>query len=235
MPMRMQKGEERRLASRGRAADIDMYGSPRAKSVRMRPCTRGEPNATMLSRGREETVTMRSTSSLRATATGLSPLLAAATLCSGNAELTLSPRDKQVIEASPPILKMGMLELGQEYSVSFKFTNVGYRPTRFKIVCNGNVPGDLNFIRCINPHTGTAACGKMLSPGMTIKMEVQVKAGSLGNIDDLVEIHTPTIVFRIPVRAYVASTATYDIERTSKKVSIWTGDDYTPIARFKDQ
>ena len=85
MAVRMQRGEERRLASRGRSSDMDMYGSPRSRSIRMRESTKGDPNNLMLSRGRDETITMRSTASFAAKETGLSPLLAAETLCSGNA------------------------------------------------------------------------------------------------------------------------------------------------------
>lgn len=207
---RLTRGENKVQAGRGRAADLDVNGNPRAKAVRMREKSKGEPNFEYLQR--EEGV-MRTTNT------------ASTRLPDGTSIAGI----ERFFEISPPALALGQLENGREYRISFSLKNVGTGPTRFKVVAKDSRPEDQNFVRLINNPPG------QLGAGLSVQVEVSVKAGSVGSISDFVEIQAISERFQIPVTAEVMSPEMYDIARTQKSVCVVHEGEMLPIANLMQQ
>jgi len=205
MNARMSQGEARVDACRGRSADVDVYGDARPKPVRQRPRSKGEPNDAYMER---EAGMMRLTNT------------ASTRLPDGGSIDGI----ERFFEISPVQLVLGQLQVNQEYRASFMLKNVGAAPSRFRIVVKDSRPEDMNYVRLLNNPPGA------LSPGMAVNVEVQIKTGSVGPINDIVEIHAMTEVFQVPVKATVRSSEMYDITKTNKTVCVVQAGDILPIS-----
>jgi len=139
----------------GRVADVDVYGNPRSKAIRMKPRHKGE--------------------------------------MSGSAMHSVH------CEVVPVAMLFGMLEIGRKYKMSFTLRNVGQSKTRFRIQRRDNSPDDNNFCTVLHKPSFDIAAG------MKVKLEVEVTTGTLGEINDQLEVQSEFEKFSIPVTAKVVN------------------------------
>jgi len=137
----------------GRVADVDVYGNPRSKAIRMKPRHKGETSGTAMHSVHCEVV--------------------------------------------PIAMLFGTLEIGQKYKMSFTLRNVGKSKTRFRIQRRDNSPDDDNFCTVLHKPSFDIAAG------MKVTLEVEVAAGTLGEINDHLEVQSEYERFSIPVTAKV--------------------------------
>jgi len=209
---RLQQGMGNAAQAQGRASDRDVYGQPRAKSMRMREYNTGAVNTERIAREGVRAVNTASTGVLPASLH--QPL---ASEGGSNADPAKPQRlAPQSLTITPSVLKMGQLKHGEKYRGNFTISNVGSNATRFRIVRKDNVPNDQNT--CILLHNPV---GK-IAPGMRATLTLEVTAGSVGTISDCMEVHGETETFRLPVKAEVVSPADYIPSHTHKSVSLST-------------
>lgn len=113
------------------------------------------------------------------------------------------------IVARPPELRFGRLVEGHVYRMSFQLSNVGDHVGRFRIAR----PRDQD---CVQLHYKPGP----IAAGMSIVVDVDVVAGRLGAVDEIVKIVSETHVISVPVSAMIEGASERDADRLDIKASV---------------